>query len=165
MSFDLDEFLRGARLGRYRLPGPESQPEPVPRPLAPEPALGIAHGRPTKRDRRTLEQWARSAATSPPPHATSSIASALRSPRSAAAQQSATAPVGTDVNIHVTPRGLARPAAPMRGKTSSAAAAPHAPPPAVASRRAPSSPKGAAAMAAAAAGEASQQRSAATAAE
>lgn len=38
MSFDLDEFLRGARLGRYRLPGPESLPEPVPRPLATEPA-------------------------------------------------------------------------------------------------------------------------------
>ncbi|MFO0575972.1 MAG: hypothetical protein U1A78_18385 [Polyangia bacterium] len=36
MAFDLDEFLRGARLGRYRLPGPDSQPEPVPRPLAPE---------------------------------------------------------------------------------------------------------------------------------
>jgi hypothetical protein len=38
VSFDLDEFLRGARLGRYRLPGPESQPEPVPRALVPEPA-------------------------------------------------------------------------------------------------------------------------------
>ena len=46
MSFDLDEFLRGARLGRYRLPGPESQPEPVPRPLAPEPALPLLSSAP-----------------------------------------------------------------------------------------------------------------------
>lgn len=32
MPFDLDEFLQGARMGRYRQPVPESQPEPVPRP-------------------------------------------------------------------------------------------------------------------------------------
>jgi hypothetical protein len=32
MPFDLDEFLQGARLGRYRQPAPETQPEPVPRP-------------------------------------------------------------------------------------------------------------------------------------
>lgn len=32
MPFDLDEFLHGARLGRYRQPAPETQPEPVPRP-------------------------------------------------------------------------------------------------------------------------------------
>lgn len=31
MPFDLDEFLQGARLGRYRQPAPETQPEPVQR--------------------------------------------------------------------------------------------------------------------------------------
>lgn len=32
MPFDLDEFLQSARLGRYRAPQPETQPEPVARP-------------------------------------------------------------------------------------------------------------------------------------